>query len=107
MNKSIYDTNQEAKVKFKTLDNTYEMFPVGTKVKIICVCQDFNFFFGETGIVTKNTGEYLGINVKFDEPRHFENGSIQTDFNFKPEDLIVTGKEHWRYAFVSEKYNSK
>lgn len=104
---TLYDKNQEVKEKYKTLENTYDMFPVGTTVKVICLCQDFNFFRGELGIVTNNSGKYLGINVKFDEPRNFEDGSIQTEFNFKPEDLIETGKINWRYCFVSGKYRDK
>lgn len=78
---------------------TWDDFPVGTKVKIICACQDMYFWYGETGVVTANKGYgkgvngegfgvcYLGIRVKFDEPRHFEDGYVQTDFNFQPTDL--------------------
>jgi len=85
---SVWDMNEKNKKQWNTKNNKYEDFPVGARVKIICVCQDFNFFEGnEDGVVTKNTGEYLGIVVKFDEPRHFEGGHIQYDFNFKPDDL--------------------
>lgn len=94
MSKSVYQINEEARIKYKTSGNKYTDFPVGTKVKIICKAQDSYFFKGdETGIVTKNTGRYLGIIVKFDKPRHFEHGYIQKDFNFEPNDLIITEEE--------------
>lgn len=90
---SIIDKIQELKQKHNTIKNTYKMFPVGTKVQIITVAQDFNFFSGtETGVVVKNPERYLGIIVKFDVPRHFENGYIQTKFGFDPSDLIVLKK---------------
>ena len=85
---SLYDSDQAKKKQYKTLKNTYDMFPVGSRVQVICQCQDFYFFYDETGKVTKNSGKYLGINVQFDEPRHFQDGSIQTDFNFAPDDLL-------------------
>jgi hypothetical protein len=88
MSRSLYEADQDKKKQHKTLNNTYDMFPVGSHVQIVCMCQDFNFFWDETGVVTKNSGKYLGINVKFDEPRHFKGGSIQTDFNFEPADLM-------------------
>jgi len=64
------------------------MFPVGTRVHVVTACQDFNFFYDETGFVTKNTGEYLGITVTFDEKREFTNGDVQTSFGFNPDDLF-------------------
>lgn len=88
MGKSVYDLDKEAKEKHDTLDNTYAEFPIGTPVKIICLCQDHYFFYGETGKVVKNTGQYLGITVDFDEPRKFQGGYIQRDFNFQPADLL-------------------
>jgi hypothetical protein len=90
MSKSLADVRDEAQKKYNTSGNTHDMFPIGTKVKIITPCQDFNFFYGETGVVTKNTGDYLGIRVTFDEPRHFKDGSIQESFNFDPDDLYIT-----------------
>ena len=33
-----------------------------------------------------------GINVRFDKPRHFEGDTIQTDFNFNPENLEFVEK---------------
>ena len=82
MAKSVYQLNQERKTDYK-----YDDFPVGMPVQVMCVCQDFNFFDNETGVVVKNTGGYLGIGIKFDKPRHFEGGYIQKDFNFNPSDL--------------------
>ena len=90
MSKSLFDVNEENRKEHDTKDNNFEMFPVGTKVKVICSCQDFYFFYGETGEVIRNSGEHMGIIVKFDEPRHFEDGYIQYEFNFMPEDLIAT-----------------
>jgi len=107
MGKSVYEVNEENKEKYKTKSNTFDMFPEGTKVKIICAAQDFYFFYGETGVVSRNTGKYLGIQVQFDGPREFENGYIQESFNFEPADLVVLGKENWRYCFVSGKYGLK
>lgn len=92
-NKSVYDIVQEKKKLYQTEGNKYSDFPIGSKVKVITVCQDFNFFHGnETGIVTDNTGKYLGIKVKFDIVRKFDNGSIQKDFNFEPSDLVLLEK---------------
>jgi hypothetical protein len=74
----------------KATDNgrkPFSMFPVGRRVKVIVPCEDFYFFNGDTGQVTKNTGGYLGIRVKFDEPRHFDDGYVQEDFNFNPKSL--------------------
>jgi hypothetical protein len=87
MSKTLGDVRREMEDIYGTKDNKYSDFPVGTKVKIICPYQDSYFFYGETGTVTKNEGRYLGINIEFDEPRHFEGGYIQTGFNFNPKDL--------------------
>lgn len=85
---SVYDMMMEKKKKYNTVDNTFEMFPVGTPVQVITPCQDFHFFYDETGKVISNSGKYLGIVVEFDEPRHFTNGHIQKSFGFQPDDLI-------------------
>jgi len=82
---SLHELYQKTKTNYN-----YSDFPVGTHVKVVVPCQDFNFFYGETGEVTKNTGGYLGIRVKFDEPRYFKDGSVQKSFNFKPCDLMPT-----------------
>ena len=73
--------------------NRFEDFPIGSHVKIICDCQDHYFFWGETGVVIKNSGKYLGIIVQFDEPRKFTDGHIQVDFNFAPADLELIDKK--------------
>ena len=88
-NKSIKDVINEQVEKFGTGNNTYEDFKIGVKVKIITPCQDFNFFYGENGTVIDNKGRYLGIKVKFDEPREFKDGNIQYSFNFEPQDLFI------------------
>jgi len=94
MSKSLAEANEESRIKYDTKNNNFHMFPVGTKVKIICSCQDFNFFYGEKGEVIKNDGGYLGIRVEFDKPRHFEDGQIQRSFNFAPDDLSVVFAEY-------------
>jgi hypothetical protein len=86
--KSVGELIQERKKKFNTLDNTSEMFPVGSTVQVITLGQDMYFFKGtEIGVVVKNSEKYLGIRVKFDKPRKFEDGYIQTEFGFDPSDL--------------------
>jgi len=88
--KTVYQINQDLKAKNKTKNNTFEMFPIGTRIKVICCCQDFVFFNGnETGVVIKNGGSYLSIIVKFDEPLSQKIGQGIDCFNFNPEDLIV------------------
>jgi len=73
---SIKQINDDQRNKYKTLHNIYEQFPVGTHVQIIVVAQDFTFFSGtETGVVIKNSGNYLGIIVAFDPPLDFMNDS--------------------------------
>ena len=89
MSKTIYDINEENRDKYDTRKNTYDDFPVGMRVKIICACQDFTFFSGEIGTVTENKNRYLGIHVEYDEPRKYKNGQIETGFNFEPNDLIA------------------
>ncbi len=90
---SVADMIRKQKEIHNTNNNTFKMFPVGTKVQIITLGQDMNFFDGtETGIIIKNSGRYLGIMVKFDEPRHFKGGHIQKEFNFEPSDLIILEK---------------
>lgn len=71
----------------KVTEHTFDDFPVGTPVEVVAKGVDFYFFYRETGKVIKNNGGYLGIIVEFDEPRHFENGYVQTKFNFNPHDL--------------------
>lgn len=83
-NKSFFEANCDV----LNYGATYEDFPVGSKVQVVCLGQDYNFFYNETGVVIKNSGEYLGIIVKFDDPRKFSDGTVQVDFGFKPEDLI-------------------
>lgn len=88
MGKSLFDLDCEKKKQWGTVNNTHDMFPVGTRVQVVTPCQDFCFFYEETGVVTKNTGQYLGITVTFDEPREFSDGTTQTCFGFAPDDLI-------------------
>jgi len=93
---SVADVIKKQKEKYNTINNTFNMFPIGTKVQVITLGQDHNFFDGtETGIVIKNSGRYLGIMIKFDNPRHFSDKYIQKEFNFEPNDLIVLEKNKY------------
>jgi hypothetical protein len=95
--RSISDLNdQRINKKAKHSD-----FPIGSKVKIVAVCRDFHFWYGETGTVIENkgVGSYIGITVKLDKPRVYEAGSWPDDkeqvmetFNFEPEDLRLIKK---------------
>lgn len=98
--KSIAQLREETKS-----DLTYEDLPVGTRVRIVTPYQDCYFWDGEQGIVEKNSGEYLGVVVRLDEPRVFEGqngpswptGSQKWTFKqerhgFKPEDLELLEK---------------
>ena len=89
MSKSVADVKREQIEKYGTENNTYDDFPVGSHIKIITPHQDFSFFYEETGTVIRNDKSYLGIIVEFDEPREYENGHIQTKFNFNPKDLFL------------------
>ena len=93
MSKSLWDVNEERKSSFKTKNNTYSDFPVGTKVRVICICQDFVFFGGhETGTVISNEDRYLSIIIEFDDPIYFKDGTVLKSFNFNPDDLIIIEK---------------
>lgn len=92
--KSLFDLIEERKEFFGTKNNTFDMFPVGTRVRVITFAQDFRFFEGdETGVVVRNTGERLGIIVKFDTPLKYDDGYRITEFGFNPDDLIVLEEE--------------
>ena len=87
MSKSVWAVSQEQIKTYGTKDNKFSDFPIGTRVKVITLGEDMNFFYGETGKVIRNSGKYLGIIVEFDEPRRFKDGYIQTEFNFKPSSI--------------------
>ena len=89
MSRTIGQIKKEMENLYQTKNNKFEDFPIGAKVKIITPYRDFCFFYEETGKVIRNDGSYLGIIVKLDEPRPFEDGSIQFEFNFKPEDICT------------------
>lgn len=101
MGKSLWDTSQDMIRVYGTEYNTYDDFPIGSYVKIICISQDHHFFFGETGTVFRNSGEYLGISVEYDEPRHYKDGTIETSFNFVPKDLTIWNKAS---KMISDEY---
>ncbi len=103
MTKFVGQSSAENKELYGTLDNTFDDFPIGTKVKVITKCEDFTFFYGETGKVIRNSGQYLGICVRFDKPRHFKDGHVQTAFNFNPSSLYIDNKERKRIKKQKEK----
>ena len=92
MSKSVFDLKEEAIDKYNTKKNTFEKFPIGVKVKIVTPCEDFHFYYGETGTVIKNSGQYLGISVKYDVPREYTDGTIEEYFNFNPKSLCLLEK---------------
>lgn len=95
-NRTIADVHVERIEKYGTKDNTFEDFAIGDKVLIITPYTDSYFFAeGITGVVSRNSGSYLGICVTFDKARVFEDGHIQISFNFNPKDLCnLTKKEY-------------
>ena len=92
MGKNIADIRRENEIIYGTKDNTFDDFPIAIRVKVITPCEDFTFFDGETGVVTQNTGDYLGISVEFDDPHRYRDGSVLTGFNFNPKSLCVLNK---------------
>lgn len=70
-----------------------EAFEIGMRVKVISPLVDFYAFRGETGTVIENSGGYLGIIVRFDEPRRFKHGGVQQQFNFNYYDLEMLQPE--------------
>lgn len=86
MSKTVADVRKDMVAKYKTAEQQYSDFPVGTAVQVIVPCEDFVFFNNETGVVIRNSGNYLGIIVKFDKKNE------RPDWNFMPEDLLILGK---------------
>lgn len=96
--KSLATAIHEAKQLNGTLENKFEDFPIGTKVRVIGQMVDF-YSFGDqpTGKVIRNDKRYLAIIVQFDEPRKYEGGYTKTDHGFNPSDLkILEGRIGWR-----------
>lgn len=104
---SLLEANQKQKKKYGTLNNTKKMFPVGSRVRVICLSQDFYFFDPDTentkGTVIRNNDDFSMIIVQWDEPRHYEGGHIQVDFNFDPEDLVLLKNESKKNNSPSKK----
>jgi len=93
MSKTLKELREEKIAQYDTMKNKYSDFPVGTKVQIITPMCDFHCFYDETGVVVANKerylGRYLGIEVRLDTPRHYNDGTMHISFNFEPEDLYV------------------
>lgn len=88
--KSVAEMKVAAFKKYNTKNNKIgDFLPVGTQVKIITPCEDHNFFYGETGKVVDVDTKYCRLEVEFDIPRKFEDGTVQKSFYFAPEDLIT------------------
>lgn len=91
MSKSLGEANNER----LNWGADYADFPIGKRVKVVCLAQDFHSFNGDIGTVVKNTGEYLGIIVEFDVKRQYPEWTM-TEFNFKPTDLVpIHGGYKW------------
>ncbi len=86
---SLAAADWRAKKAAGTLGNTVHTFRVNDHIKVITLGQDFFFFYGETGVIERIEDRHLGIQVRFDEPRHFQGGMVQERFGFDPEDLLV------------------
>jgi hypothetical protein len=95
-NRSLHDVHEEVIKKYGTQNNTFDDFKVGDRVKVIAPYVDHYFFFEEEGEVIKNTFSYLGISVKFDKVREFEDGYLQISFNFNPKDLYHLNKPEYK-----------
>lgn len=97
--KTVAEMKVAAFEKYGTKDNTIEDFSVGVQVKVITPCEDHNFFYGETGKVVHSLE---GIEVEFDVPRKFQDGTIQKSFYFVPRDLITV----FDFERLNEKCNT-
>jgi hypothetical protein len=108
MSKTLFDIRNEEQEKYypnglpKITD-----FKVGDHVKVITPCEDFCFFYGETGKISKCENAYLGITVVFDKPRKFDDGHVQHSFNFNPESLFIINKETQETNFVCAQYEKE
>ena len=92
---SLAAADWRAKRDAGTLNNTVALFPVGALVRVVCLAQDFRFFHGQTGRVTKNdpVRRYYPIEVTFDEPMRYDDGSQLDAFGFNAEDIgLLTGE---------------
>lgn len=92
--KTVNELKKEILKKYYPNDlPAFKDYGVGDRVKVITPFQDFYLFYEETGVISNIKNRPLGINVKFDVPREFTDGSIQRDFNFNPEDLYIIEKK--------------
>ena len=94
-NKSISDVLKEAQIKYETIGQTTDDFHLGQSVKVITPCEDFHFFYGETGKVIEIRDDY--VKIKFDEAKIYKCPNGENDwkmeyFNFPPEDLCCLKK---------------
>jgi hypothetical protein len=100
MAKTLFEVNKELETNY-----TFDDYPIGQRVRLRTVCEDFTFFEGnETGKVIKNTGKYLGITVQFDKQLHYRDGSTLDSFNFNPTSLepINNKEKEMRYEIVDK-----
>lgn len=107
LNKTLAQLKQEKIEKYHTRCYQFSDFPKDTRVRIITPICDFQFFYDETGVVVANSGRYLGIEVCLDESRQYENGTITTNFNFNPIDLVVLEKFAGEVKEISEAKKNK
>lgn len=80
-----------------------EAFPVGSRVRIRRCVEDFVYFGDgtDTGTVVRNSRSYLGIIVRFDRPRHYKDGSVMTEFNFRPQNLELLTPNYLAAEFAA------
>ncbi len=95
--RSIAEANQEQKERYKTTKQTCADFKMKNHVRVICLCQDFYYWNGQTGHVVKIRPDFIyPITIKFDHPINieWEDGSVylMQTFNFNPDDLVTFKK---------------
>lgn len=91
---SLLEVKKATFKRNNTLGQTHLDLPVGTPVRVITPISDFHFFYGETGYVIESKPGYLGMRVRFDEPRVFKDGTTQEEHIFDPEGLKkIRGKK--------------
>ena len=96
MNRTIADMGREQERLYGTEHNTFQDFPIGTRVKVITPIEDFMAFDGDNGVVIHNNGQYLGNSVKFDKPfsiRGVDGLTKITSFNFNPKSICILNEE--------------
>jgi len=86
---SLGEASELDRKKYETVNNTVDMFPVGTRVMVISHMVDFVFFNNELGTVQEVTkGFSYPIKVLFDDLRIGTEEDHLDCWNFRPKDLL-------------------